>query len=179
MNVTLYHPRYRFVASLSIAAALASAPLLSASATAAESITLEGCLVKAEGDLDPYMLINAPAHPALNQTPTADVNPSGVGTTAEFRNVFYWLKGNGELKKHVGHRVEIEGDLEGPDRGELKTERKDRWTEVTVKSGGASLKAEVPHDSLVGGPGSDQKGEVIVRRVGVEKVKMLGATCEP
>ncbi|MFN7985266.1 MAG: hypothetical protein U0Q11_25785 [Vicinamibacterales bacterium] len=176
--MTLYPSRYRILASLGVAAALMTAPALVTSA-AAESVTLSGCLVKASGDLDPYLLINAPAQPALNQTPAADVNPTGVGTAAEFRTIFYWLKGNGELSKHVGHRVEVEGDLEGPAKGELRTERKDNWTEVTVKSGGASLKAEVPHDSLIGGPGSDQKGDVVVRRVGVEKVKMIAATCEP
>lgn len=178
MNVTLYPSRYRIVASLGFAAAFMTAPLLVTSASA-ESVTLSGCLVKAEGDLDPYLLINAPAQPALNQAPAADVNPTGVGTAAEFRTIFYWLKGNGELKKHVGHRVEVEGDMEGPDKGELRTERKDKWTELTVKAGGASLKAEVPHDSLVGGPDTEQKGDVIVRRVGVEKVKMLDATCQP
>ncbi|MFN7983687.1 MAG: hypothetical protein U0Q11_17710 [Vicinamibacterales bacterium] len=93
--MTLYPSRYRILASLGFTAALMSAPALVTSA-AAESVTLSGCLVKADGDLDPYLLINAPAQPALNQTPAADVNPTGVGTAAEFRTIFYWLKGNGE-----------------------------------------------------------------------------------
>lgn len=179
MSVTFYPSRYRFVASLGIAAGLACMPTLNTSAAAAKDVTLSGCLVKAEGDGDPYLLINTPSQPALNQTPAADVNPTGVGTTAEFRTVFYWLKGDRELKPHVGHRIEVQGDLDDPDPGEIKIERKDRWTELTVKSHGDSLKADVPHDSLVGGPEANQKGNVVVRRVSVEKVKMLGATCEP
>jgi len=179
MNVTFYPSPYRIVASLGLATALTIAPVFIARGSAANNVTLSGCLVKADGDDDPYLLINAPSQPSLNQTPAADVNPTGVGTTAEFRTVFYWLKGDRELKPHVGHRVEVQGDLADADPGEIKIERKDRWTELTVKSHGDSLKAAVPHDSLIGGPDANQKGDVVVRRVNVEKVKMLSATCEP
>lgn len=178
--MTFYPSHYRIVASVGLAAALAAVPAFAASAAAADDVTLAGCLVKAEGDGNPYLLINTPAQPALNQTPSKpDVSPSGVGTTAEFRTVFYWLEGDRELKPHVGHRVEVEGDLDDADPGEIKIERKDRWTELTVKSHGDSLKAEVPHESVLGGQDDKRKGDVVVRRVKVEKVKMLGATCEP
>ena len=47
--------------------------------------------------------------------------------------MFYWLDGDDDLKHHIGHRVEVEGDLKGDVKdGEIKTERKDNWTEVTV-----------------------------------------------
>ncbi len=100
--MTFYPSHYRIVASVGLAAALAAVPAFAASAAAADDVTLAGCLVKAEGDGNPYLLINTPAQPALNQTPSKpDVSPSGVGTTAEFRTVFYWLEGDRELVEGV------------------------------------------------------------------------------
>jgi hypothetical protein len=147
-----------------------------------EKVQLTGCLVKAEGDGDPYLLTNSPAAPALVRSSADGVAPSSIGTTGEFRTIFYWLAGDGDLKAHVGHRVEIEGDLKGDVKpGEIELDRKDNWTEMTVKSNGRSLKARVPNLSVVpGGSGHDErKADIAVRRVDVEHVNMLAASCEP
>ena len=94
-----------------------------------EDIKLSGCLVRGEGDGAGYLLTNAPSEPWL-KTADTKVMPSAVGTTVNYATVFYWLDGSGDLKQHVGHRVEIEGDLKGDVRdGELKMDRKDNWTE--------------------------------------------------
>jgi hypothetical protein len=82
------------------------------------------------------------------------------------------------LAPHIGHQVEIEGDLEGQLReGEIRIDRKDSWTEIDVRSGGREMKARVPNASVVAGPNADRKVEVLVRRVSVDKVRMIDATC--
>lgn len=141
-------------------------------------IKLTGCLIKGEGDGSGYLLTNTPAEPAWQHSADAHVAPSAVGTTGGFATVFYWLDGNGDLKDHIGHRVEIEGDLKSDFKpGEIKLDRKDRWTELTVKADGRTMKAHVPHTSIVADT-SEKKGDVLVRKVDVEHVKMLAATCE-
>jgi hypothetical protein len=148
---------------------------------AGEDIKLTGCLVKAEGN-DGYLLTNTPDDPGWQHASDARVTPSAVGTTGGFATIFYWLNGDGDLKNHVGHRVEVEGDLKGDLRdGEIKVDRKDDWTELTIKSDGHDMKARVPNTSVF--PASkdnkDEKGNILVRRVDVDHVKMLGASCTP
>ena len=148
----------------------------------AEDLKLTGCLVRGEGDGAGYLLFNAPGGaPALSKADDRSVTPSIVGTTGAFTNIFYWLDGHGDLKNHVGHQVEIEGDLSGDlKEGEIETDRDDRWTEVTVKYGNRTMTAKVPNASIISVDRDDQqhKSGILVRRVNVEKVKMLGATCQ-
>lgn len=147
-----------------------------------KDIKLSGCLVKGEGDGGGYLLTNLPSEPAWQSTSDANVVPSAVGTSGGFATIFYWLDGDDDLKHHIGHRVEIEGDLKGDlKEGEITADRKDKWTELTVKSDGRSMKANVPNASLF--PASsddkdkDRKVNALVRKVDVNKVRMLAATC--
>lgn len=143
----------------------------------ADPMKLNGCLVRAEDD-DGYLLINPPVQPGATTTGNGSVAPGSVGTTAAFTNIFYWLDKDDDLKPHVGHRVEIEGDIKGDLKpGEIEIDRKDQWTEIKVKSNGHDMKARVPNSSVVAAPGSDRKLNVLVRRVDVDKVRMLDAIC--
>src|SRR5438477_1540944 len=145
-----------------------------------EEIKLTGCLIRGENGAG-YLLANAPSDPALFKADDHKVAPSAVGTTGGFATVFYWLYGNNDLNQHVGQRVEVEGDLQGDVRdGEIKTHRKDHWTEVEVKSAGRTMKARVPNASLMlaSDHDKDNKGGILVRRVNVDHVKMIGAGCE-
>jgi hypothetical protein len=165
------------VCALTVAASPVFVPALSADA---DDITLTGCLVRAEGDGDPFLLTNTPSVPALTRGNDTNVLPSGVGTSGEYRTVFYWLDGDSQLKDHVGHQVEIEGDVKGDVKeGEIKLDRKDNWTELSVKADGRSMKARVPHQSVFASGDNDRKGTVAVRRVDVEHIRMLSASCEP
>ena len=144
-----------------------------------EKIKLSGCLVKAEGD-DGYLITNLPSEPA---SPTADRNvpTSAIGTSGMFSTVFYWLRNDDDLKKHVGHRVEIEGELKGDIKeGEIKLDRRDNWTELEVKSGGDEMKAKVPNAYIFPDPtrDKDRKISTLVRKVDVDQVKTLSAHCE-
>lgn len=160
-----------------ISLALASGLAMTTANVAADPMKLSGCLVKGEGD-DGYLLINPPIEPGATTTGNGSVTPGAVGTTPAFTNIFYWLDKDDDLKPHVGHRVEIDGDIKGDlKQGEIKIDRKNQWTEIEIKSGGRDMKARVPNSSIVAAPGSDRKIDVLVRRVDVDKVRMLDAIC--
>ena len=145
----------------------------------ADKIKLNGCLVKAEGDHG-YLITNLPSEPA-SSTADRTVTTTALGTAGAFSNVFYWLRNDDDLKEHVGHRVEIEGELKGDIKeGEIKIDRKDNWTELEVKSGGDQMKARVPNAYLFPNPASDgdRKISTLVRKVDVDHVKMVSANCQ-
>lgn len=147
----------------------------------ADDVTLKGCLVKGEGNGSGYLLTNSNSVPAWQRSDDTRVQPGQVGTSGGFESVFYWLDGDSDLQKHVGHQVEITGDLEGDlEDGEIRLDRKDRWTELTVKSDGRSMKAIVPNASMFPGPldDKDRKVHVLVRKVDVEHVTMRAASCD-
>ena len=126
------------------------------------------------------MLANAPTEPWLS-SPGKQVTPSALGTSGDYATIFYWLDGNGDLKQHIGHRVEVVGELKGDVKdGEITTERKDNWTDVTVKADGRTMKMQVPNTSIF--PASDRdkdrKSDILVRRVNVEHVHMVAASCK-
>jgi hypothetical protein len=144
-----------------------------------QKIKLNGCLVKAEGD-DGYLITNLPSEPGST---TADRNPitTAIGTSGAYATVFYWLKNDGDLEKNIGHRVEIEGELKGDIKeGEIKLDRKDNWTELEVKSDGDTMKAKVPNAYIFPDPtrDKDKKISTLVRKVDVDHVKMLSASCQ-
>jgi hypothetical protein len=144
-----------------------------------QQVKLNGCLIKAESDAG-YLITNLPSEPAAS---TADktVATSAIGTSGAFSTVFYWLRDDDDLKDHVGHRVEIEGELKGDIKeGEIKIDRKDNWTELEVKSGGDEMKAKVPNAYVFPDPtrDKDRKISVLVRKVDVDHVKMVSANCQ-
>ena len=144
-----------------------------------KSVKLSGCLIRGEGDDAAYLLANPSAEPWLN-SPGKQLTPSTLGTSGDYATIFYWLEGHDDLRSHVGHRIEVEGDLRGDVQdGEITTDRKDNWTEVTVKSDGRTLKARVPNTSIfpASNRNKERKSEILVRRVDVERVRMIAALC--
>jgi hypothetical protein len=174
------------LARLRLASALVLAVFASAFATDSagaafddKSIKLTGCLVRGEGDGKGYLLINTPFEPSLQSSRDAHVTPGSVGTVGDFANMFYWLDGDRNLQRHIGHRVEIEGHAKGDVKdGDMKVDRKDNWTEMTVKADGRTMKARVPNASIVGSGHDDHDLKVLVRKIDVGQVKMLGANCQ-
>jgi hypothetical protein len=143
-------------------------------------VKLTGCLVKGEGD-EGYLVTNLPSEPASTSPAGTRVTPSSVGTTGVYETIFYWLEDDNGLERHVGHRVEIEGQLKGdPKGGAIELDRKDDWTEVTVRSDGKKMKALVPNASLfpASGRDKDRKVNAVVRRVDVDHVRMISARCD-
>ncbi|MBS1816575.1 MAG: hypothetical protein JSU08_01470 [Acidobacteria bacterium] len=172
------------IAGLAVCSLCLSTPFVSGVAVlgaAEDSITLKGCLVKGDGDGAGYLLTNTSAAPAWQRAEDTRVQPGAVGTSGGYESVFYWLDGDNDLKKNIGHLVEIKGDLKGDLKdGEIKLERKDRWTELTVKSDDRTMKANVPNASVFAAPneGKEQKNRILVRKVDVDHVSMLAATCD-
>ncbi len=177
------HTTIRTMAGLLACTLSLGAPFVSGAAVlgaAADEVTLKGCLVRGEGDSG-YLLTNTPAEPDWQRPETARIAPGAAGTTGGFESIFYWLDGDDDLKANIGHQVEITGDLKGDLKdGEITLDRKERWTELRVKSDGKSMKANVPNASVFAAPGADKdrKARVLVRKVDVGKVKMLAATCD-
>jgi hypothetical protein len=150
-------------------------PTIGTTATGAEKIKLSGCLVR--GESGGFLLTNGPTQPASQRTDQA-VSPGAVGTTGSVATVFYWLRDDDDLKPHVGHRVEVEGDLEGEvEDGKITMDRKDSWTEIEIKADGDTLKARVPHMSVVPQGDGDRTVPVQVRKVDPESVRMVSAHC--
>ena len=175
-------PTGRGASAFAVACAVSLAGLSVAQRTSAANnkITLSGCLVRGDGDGAGYLLTNTPQEPRLD-APDAKVAPSALGTSGNYTTVFYWLDGNGDLKRHIGNRVEIQGELKGNVKdGEIKVDRKVGWTEITVKADGRTMKANVPHTSIVAAPDEkdSKKTGVLVRRVDVDRVTMLSASCD-
>ena len=177
-------PTTRTMAGLLACTLSLGAPFVSGAAVlggAADEGTLKGCLVKGDGDGAGYLLTNTPAEPDWQRADAVKIAPGAAGTTGGFESIFYWLDGDNDLKTNIGHQVEITGGLKGDLKdGEIRLDRKARWTELTVKSDGRTMKANVPNTSVFAAPGDDKdkKARVLVRKVDVEKVTMLAATCE-
>jgi hypothetical protein len=177
--------RHNVVKQLALSGLLAgvvatAAPVTAAAAIDDKEIKLSGCLVRGDGDGAGYFLTNTPTEPSLAKTTDASVTPSALGTSGSYSTIFYWLDDDGDLETHVGNRVEIEGIAgDAPKDGDIKLDRKDKWTELTVKADGRTMKANVPHTSSLPAPGKDGdvKSDIIVKRVDVNKVKMLAASC--
>jgi len=179
MNIARVARRIAVTALLLCTFGVAAWALASPSRAAQKTVKLTGCLIRGEGDGAGYLLTNHPTEPWLNPS-DKQVTPSALGTSGDYATIFYWLDGNGDLKQHIGHRVEIEGDLQGDVKdGEIEIDRKDKWTDVTVKADGRTMKAQVPNTSIFPASNRDKarKGEILVRRVDVERVRMVGASC--
>lgn len=165
--------------ALAISVASGADRIRAASPQNDKDIKLSGCLVR--GEDGGYLLTNSPGEPAWQRTADPTVVPSTVGTTGSFATIFYWLKDHDDLKEHVGHLVEVEGDLDGDiEDGAIKIDRKDKWTEIRVKSEGRDLRARVPHSSIGSLPSRDKREvKALVRKVDVDRVRMLSANCQP
>jgi len=150
-------------------------------AAADKDIKLSGCLIRAENG-GGYLLTNAPGESVWDRARDVPVEPGPAGTTGRTGSVFYWLDNNGDLKDHVGHQVDINGELKGDlTDGQIKIDRKANWTEMEVRSGERTLKAQVPQSLFVypaGARDSDPKVQVLVREVDVKHVSMRAASCD-
>jgi len=102
--------------------------------------------------------------------------PSPVGTSGIAGRVFYWLEDDEDLSTHVGQLVEIEGDLEDFEIGEVEIEQDGDFTEIELNLEGKKEKARVPTSWLRGiGSERDQEFEIATRRIDVDDIRVLGA----
>lgn len=145
----------------------------------ADPLKLSGCLVRGQGDDPGYLLVNSRSltPPDGERARTAE-SPNAIGTSRAGATVFYWLDNDDDLKPHVGHEVEIEGEVEGDAKdGKIELERKAQWTELKIESDGREMTAQVPHALLFAPQEHERSMRVLVRRVEADKVRMLSASC--
>jgi hypothetical protein len=168
------------VSTITITSALTLGSVVT-TAAADKDIKLSGCLVRGE-DGGGYLLTNAPGESVWDKARDVPIEPGPAGTTGRMGSVFYWLDNNGDLKEHIGHQVDIEGELKGDlNEGQIKVDRKANWTEMEVKSGERTLKARVPQSLFVypaSSRDSNPKVNVLVRKVDVKKISMRAASCD-
>ena len=168
------------VAALSASPQVASGPAQK-SGDDKRNVTLTGCVVKGDGG---YVLTNVSEETAAAAVAAGmPSTPQPKGTVMPGR-VLYWMDDEDDLKDHAGQQVEVQGEIEGDiDRGEISAERENGMIELEFKvKGDKKVTITVPDaPAAVGTSGSVPDKEVdlpyIVRRVDVDKVKMISSVC--
>jgi hypothetical protein len=161
---------------LMFGAALAGALTIGATASGAavsdtedKKVTVKGCVLK--GDEGGFLL--------------ADLMMAAAPTSVPQPRVLYVLKDDDDLEGHTGHRVEITGELEGElEKGQIEIEREDKFVKLEIKTDGRDLKLRLPEEPAAIGTAGDKNKEgdekeidYVVRKLDVESVKMIAATC--
>jgi hypothetical protein len=147
-----------------------------------DDITIRGCVT--EVDLrtsTPSLLVWSRSDLMLVGAEAASGDaPNPIGTAGFAGRVFYWLDDDEDLAKHVGQRIEIKGDLEDLEKGEIEIEQDGAFTKIEITLDGEKETARVP-TSWLGVPIGDkeQKFEIVARRVDVDDVRVLGACTVP
>jgi hypothetical protein len=147
-----------------------------------KDITITGCVVKGEGG---YVLTGVSEETARAALAGGASAASGAALPKDAvgpGQVIYWLKDDDELEEHAGHRVEIEGKLEGDiEKGEIAAEIEEGMVELEFKVEGEKVTVKVP--SLpVGTSGNitdkERTTHYVVRKLDVESVKTLANACQ-
>jgi hypothetical protein len=172
---------------IGMAAALALVVATGAVPAAADKdVRLVGCVVKADNG---YVLTNVKAVTDAPETAgaTGTANPAQAPTSAVLSRTFYWLEEDDDLKDHVGHRVEVAGELEDVDRGQISVEREGGMIELEFKvEGDKKVTVKVPDTPAaaatapVGTSGVTDRErdlDVVVKKLDVKSVKMIASTC--
>lgn len=130
------------------------------------------------------MSVPAPARPDLLIWSRGDImlagaaalNSPSAATPGLVQRVFYWLDDDDDLSKHAGQRVELKGELEDFEEGEIEIEKDGDFAEIRLELDGDEEEARVPISWL--GPGAadaDATLEFVARRIDVDEVRGLGA----
>jgi hypothetical protein len=102
----------------------------------------------------------------------APTNP--IGTSGVSGRVFYWLDNDEDLRKHIGQRVEITGEFEDFEEGEIHVEGDGAFTDVELDIDGHNEKARVPTAWLGAAP-EDAEFKIVAREVNVDDIRVLGS----
>ena len=136
-----------------------------------DDITIRGCVgrVSPGGPADERMLVWTRGDIMLSHP-----SPLRSGQLAE--RVFYWLDDddNDDLSKHVGMIVEIKGDLDDFEKGEVDFEKDGDFTKIELKLDGKTEKARVP-TAWLGTNRGEGEIDIVTRKIEIDDVKVLGA----
>lgn len=144
-----------------------------------DDITIRGCIRQAstQPQAAPTMLVWSRSDIMLaGVTAVGPDAPNPVGTAGLAGRVFYWLDDEEDLAKYVGQQVEVQGELEDFEKGQIEIERDGEFVDIELDLDGKEEKARVPISWLgEGGLPKDREIDIVARRIDVEKVRVLGA----
>ena len=148
-----------------------------------DDITMRGCVTAASAQLQmPFETLMWSRGGILTAGAGIADAPSGARMEELAGRVLYWIDED-DLAKHVGKMVEIRGELEDLEEGELEIDRDGDFTEVRLKLDGKEEKIRVP-SSWLAPPGvaardldkdDDREIEIATRKVDLKDVKVLGS----
>jgi len=172
--------RYRWPLAAAVAAAVGlSMQTVQAQQPTVEiddnEITINGCVtpLKAPVTARPDLLIWSRSDIMLAGAAALNAREPGASDLAQ--RVFYWLDDDDDLTRHAGQRVEVRGELEDFDEGEIEIERDGDFASITLDLDGETQEARVPIAWL--GPGvadHDMEIDFMARKIDVEDVEVLG-----
>ena len=180
---------FALVFSAGIAAHQAGAAGQAQPAGGGDEVTLTGCVVKGDGGYVLTDVISAApdphaGHPTHTATPTGTSGVPAEVARAIAARTLYWLEEDDEVEKFAGQRVEVKGNLEGDiDRGQISIEREQGMVELEFKvEDERKITVKLPNlPAAVGTTGEvtdrEKDHDYIVRKLDVESVKMVAATC--
>ena len=164
-------------ASCLASAVAASSPQQATVTVNGDDITLTGCVVPAAQTVaSPEALIWTRGQMMLaGAGAAAGTAPNAIGARGIAGRVFYWLDDEDGLRKHVGQRVEVKGELEDFEEGEIEVERDGEFTEIELDIDGRKEEARVPTAWLGAAAPDDATFKIVAREVDVKTIKVLGA----
>jgi hypothetical protein len=101
-------------------------------------------------------------------------NASALGSGKLTERVFYWLDDEEDLSKHIGQSIEVKGELDDFEKGEVNIDKDGDFTEIELKLDGKTDKARVP-TAWLGAPSGEAKFDIVARKIDVDEVKVIGA----
>jgi len=139
-----------------------------------DDVTLTGCIVpRAQTTVSPQTLIWTRSDIMLAGMAAARAPVNPIGTRGVSGRVFYWLNDDEDLQTHIGQRVEIKGQLEDFEQGEIEVTRDGAFTEVQLDIDGHKEKARVP-TSWFGAAPDEAEFKIVARQVDVDDIRVLG-----
>ena len=104
--------------------------------------------------------------------------PLPVGTAGVGERVFYWLNDEDDLTEHLGKRVQIKGEVDDFEKGEIEIDRDGDYAQVKLEIDGDEEEIRIPMSWLGRNIRDDVEFDIVARRVDVDDVDVLGP-CVP
>lgn len=169
--------RFGLAVLLASAVALPAAAQQPSVTVDGDNVTITGCLARVTADpsLVPAMLVWSRGDIMLAGAAAAGANvPLAVGTAGLAQRVFYWLDDEDELMEHIGRRVQIRGEVDEFQEGEIEIDRDGDFAEIKLDLDGDDEELRVPIAWLGGGIRDDVEFDIVARKVDVNDVDVLG-----
>ena len=139
-----------------------------------DNVTLTGCVVPTSQSSRPTLIWTRGEIMLAGVDAAAGAPTNPIGTAGVSGRVFYWLDNDEDLRKHIGQRVEIKGELEDFEEGEIQVKRDGAFTDIELEIDGHTEKARVPTAWLGTAP-DEAEFKIVAREVDVDDIRVLGS----